>query len=250
MERQERRSRWPSVAAAIAGAAAGLAAVGLAGCAALAGAPLANPEPSAAAPSGPTSTAASPDLRSPDEAASDRWWDWLGFGGLWGRSYDSLAGMVKGADIVALGRIVRAEPGRVEGKTEPDGWADRVYYVYVTVEVERVIAGQVPGSEVVVQFISPDPSTFAAQLRAFPSERALFFLNDLVRSLTDGGRRTPDPELAKLQGIYEWTVPGSVVRNMDGVARPLVYWGDGYARALDGRPFDDVVAEVVRLAGS
>lgn len=199
------------------------------------------------APAGSTAPADGSAL--PDQAASDAWWYWFAVGGLWSRSYESLEGLVTGADAVVLGRIVEAGPGRVEGAISPDGWDDRVFYTYARVSVERVIAGRLASREIVIQLLSPDPATFADRLRAFPKEPAIFFVTDLYRSLTEDFGNSPGPELDQVRGIYEWTIPGAVVRDIAGVARPLLQLTAApYLVSLDGRPFDEVVATVARLA--
>jgi hypothetical protein len=156
---------------------------------------------------------------------------------------------VKGADAVVVGRIVAAGPGRVEGVTSPDGLVGEVFYTYARISVERVVAGPVAGGEIVLQLIGPDPASIADRLPAFPKERAIFFVTDLYRSLTEDFRNSPGPELDQIRGLYEWTIPGAVVRDIGGVARPVLQLtAEPYLVALDGRPFDDVVSEIAGLA--
>jgi hypothetical protein len=186
---------------------------------------------------------------SPEEAASDAWWYWLGFGGLWGLSFDSLQELAKGADAVVIARIVQAGPGPVEGQIGPDGWDDRVFYTSATIEIERVISGHVPSARVTMHFLSPNPARFADQLRAYPKERAIFFITDLYRTLTEDYGNPPGPELERVRGIYVWTIPGAVVRDLGGIARPLLQLtGQPYLVALDGRAFDEVVSTIAGLA--
>jgi len=186
---------------------------------------------------------------SPEEAASDAWWYWLGFGGIWGRTFDSLEGLVKGADAVVIARIVQAGPGPVEGGIGPDGWDDRVFFTAATIEVERVLAGDVSAPRVTMHFLSPNPARFAEQLRAYPKERAIFFITDLYRTLTEDYGNPPGPELEQVRGIHVWTIPGAVIREFGGIARPLLQLtGQPYLVALDGRAFDEVVSTIVGLA--
>lgn len=233
--------RFRAVAVALA------AAVAVAGCVAAGGTSI--PSPAARSPVLAPPTPTTEQSPAADVAASDAWWYWLGFGGIWGRSFDSLEGLVKGADAVVIGRIVQAGPGPVEGEVSPDGWDLRVFYVDATIDVERIIAGRLSGPSVVVRILSPNPAIFADQLRQFPKERAIFFLTDLYRALTEDYLNSPGPELEAVRGIYEWTIPGAVVRELGGVARPLLQLaGQRYLVVLDGRPFDEVVATVADLA--
>lgn len=223
------------------------AAVTAVGCVAAGGS--STPSPAARSPVLAPPTPTTEQTPAADVAASDAWWYWLGFGGIWGRSFDSLEGLVKGADAVVIDRIVQAGPGPIEGEISPDGWDDRVFYVDARIDVEGIIAGRLPGPSVVVRILSPNPAIFADQLRQFPNERAIFFLTDLYRALTEDDQNSPGPELEALRGIYEWTIPGAVVREFGGIARPLLeLTGQRYLVGLDGRPFDEVVATVADLA--
>ncbi len=142
---------------------------------------------------------------------SQQFWSALHVEGL-REHYPTLEALVDDVDGVIVGRILSIGEGSEDRDLEAeaagiDRGLSSVFYVRLTIRVESVLAGNLPGpgSTVVVEQLG-DRSLVPAFQGKLPNERTLFFLTDKV--VYDAG----------LQGVYE---PIRTMRELDGNVMPV-----------------------------
>jgi hypothetical protein len=246
------RSRWPAVAAAAVllcvAVVVGLYVAGIgsetavgspsSGSSASLGAssPVASPIASSLVDAGATESF----IREPYSPAE--FWGYVAGGGDGEEVYDSLAAMTTKADAVVVGTVIaiRTDPARYQSLD-----LQGALYATLTLKIETVLAGKVnvaaPGQLNLAVFMA-DPRQYARFAAGLPSERAIYFLrNELVETMS--ARQTPLPDAA----IYYSVVSDQgLIRDVGGAAMPVANFP--YLVALQGRPFDAVVAEVAAAA--
>lgn len=165
--------------------------------------------------------------------------------GMAAEEYADLTDLAKGADLVVVGRIADIERGR-ELVAAPDFIDDPVVgdiayarFAVAKIEVERSLTkGLQVRSAVEVEILIRTWDQVSALQKQLPNERALFFLHH--KSAEADGRYY---RLVNVHhGLIGSTGGAAVVpgRDVDG---------NGFLAALEGRSFDDVVAQVSEALG-
>lgn len=133
-------------------------------------------------------------------------------------SYDSLDGLVGGADLVAVGTVTDVGPG--PRWVESEGGETMVSEISAyTVELTEVLSGRpvgaVPG-EITVEFGPDEPST-AARRRSLVGESALFVLRRKGAAIPAIGRLDPVPTEFDRE-VYRVVNSTGLIDDADGVA--------------------------------
>lgn len=136
----------------------------------------------------------------------------------------SLAELTSAADAVVTGRIVAVEPGRTFGGRS----GHPLHYGAATIAVGSVLAGTLPdadATELVLEVPLFDGPEMIAELEATTGVEGAFFL----RAKADAG-------------FYRLTHFGAVIADAGGRASTTA--GPAAIEALDGLPYDEVVARI------
>lgn len=217
----------------------------------------ASPTPSFGAVAPTTSPAPPP---SPEPLSPDQAWALLIPGDPAAISYPSLEAIVRAADLV----VVASPTNLVKGPDFTDEYGNVIYLVSLTLDVERVLSGSVatkePGSLTLRTWLGvgdPGGDAYEAEFERLidcrPSGRAVFFLaNMAAENERMGGppdHPAADPYAYQILGGQGFLrdVAGRVERpqlSEDALRRMAGRW----QLALQGRSFDEVVAEVAALA--
>lgn len=179
-------------------------------------------------------------------ARSEFFWSAVMVAGTAVEHYDSLIEFAQGADLVVVGRLVDAKPGRVFG----DPPHDAAFYIETTLAIEQVVFQQPhDGSvkSVTVEFVAHEEALVGPLVASLPSERALFFLRHNSTTAGMAGRSAAE-QAAELP---YWHVVNneSILRELEGRAAPLVA-DSSFIADLRDQPFPDVVAAIVRAASA
>jgi hypothetical protein len=155
--------------------------------------------------------------------------------------FDTLEALTTDADVVVLGRVVAAAPGRASS-----GCGDTA----ATLAVERVLAGRLlaPERRVVVAY-----SGFCGPLPRLgveiPVERAVFFLRNEATALRRFGGGGTDAELAEASRFYRLAILAGTVVERQGAAHVPEPLNADFLVAFEGSPFVDFVERVRSIGG-
>ena len=149
----------------------------------------------------------------------------------------SLAELIGSADAVLRGRVVAVEPGRTFGSA-----SHALHYAAATVRVTEVLAGSVPGTEVVLEIPLFAGAESIAPLREqlLDSDRVLFLRN---KGTSAREAWLSAAEQRAESAYYRLVTFGSEIVDDEGIAavppddRPVL-------EPFAGRPFDGVLAEL------
>jgi hypothetical protein len=147
--------------------------------------------------------------------------------------YDSLAAMTRGADAVVVGRIVDIAAGRSFGGAT----GHPLHYAAVTVAVEEVAAGALPGRHGATFTLEVPLFAGAESLDALraslPPDESLFFVRNKGGADSD---------------FYRLVIQRAAIVNRDGAAE-VAPGDDDFLDALGGASFEEVLEAVRRAAG-
>ena len=145
--------------------------------------------------------------------------------------YATLGEMTNGSDAVVVGRVAGVVPGRSFGAS-----GSALHYAAVTIAVDEVVSGALPdrhaASLILEVPLYGGPESIEALRSSLLPDESLLFLRS--KGAADGD-------------LYRLVVMRGVVVNRDGSAEVLP-GDDDFLSALDGTPFDTLVAEV-RVTG-
>ena len=162
-------------------------------------------------------------------------------------SFSSLEDMTAGADLVVVGRALGVTGGR---PMSAEAQADWYGLGVIEFAVEESVAGRLvergPGI-INVQFVMGDRRLLPKYAGGVPSERVVLFLMNLGMH---GERLGIDPDHPTLgYSYYSIQVPQGVLREVEGLVDLPAAAEDAWQLEVRGRPFPDLVEELVRLAG-
>ena len=152
--------------------------------------------------------------------------------------YDSLGDMVRSADAVVLAEAVAVRPGRVFG----DSGARRLHYAAVTLRVDEVIGGALPGehsTELTLEVPLFDGSMTLDTVKAsLLGDRGTFFLRNKGESAR--GARLPVAQQRADAEFYRLVVSRAVI--LDELGQAALPPGDrGFLDEFIGEPFQEVL---------
>lgn len=158
--------------------------------------------------------------------------------------FSSLAEMARASDLVLVGRLVRADPGREFG----DPSIDVIHYAAATVEVESVLGGSLPAHDFILELQMPggDRAQDVVELNhRLPSDRGLFFLRSKAVIAVRSGM-SPARQAAERDHFMP-IIPRAVLFDNNGFVdiAPGADLPD-YLQALADERFKDVVALVAK----
>ncbi len=155
--------------------------------------------------------------------------------------HESLAEMTQSSDAVVHGTILAVAPGRSFGGSA----GTRLHYAAVTIRIDDLLAGSLPGREVrevTLEIPLFDGRQSIQPIRAgLSGQEAIFFLRNKGVSARDA--RLPWAEQQADAAYYRLVEFGAVVGNANGVAAPGADH-PGALAALDGLPFDEAIRQV------
>lgn len=174
--------------------------------------------------------------------APAEFWGYVAPGGDGAEHYDSLAAMTTKVDAVVVGTVtaIRTDPGRYQSLD-----LQGALFATLTLQIETVLAGKVnvaaPGQLNLAVFLA-DSRQYDRLAAGLPAERAILFLrNGLVEAIATKQSPLPDDAI-----YYRVVSDQGLIRDVGGAAVPV--GNDPFLVALQGRPFDAVVAEVAATA--
>lgn len=174
---------------------------------------------------------------------SDGFWKYLTFNAVEAEHYNSLEEMARRSDVVVLGRLTGIEESRAFG-TNAD--AEIVHLAQITVEIERVLAGQLEDAgttALLLEVLLPDPESLPELQKALsPAVPHLLFLRNKGREVKalGGSSEQSDSE----RRFYRLVSTQGQFRDFDGTTGIPVAAEDDFLFALAGSSFDDVIARV------
>lgn len=196
-------------------------------------------------------TVPAPSATTPGpEGRSEAFWGALTYSATFVDHFDSLRDMTDSVDLVVVGRMTAAAPGRVVAGPEDAPLS----FLTVTFAVDEVIRGSVesrePGS-IEVEFFLPSPGVLDTVVANVPSDRQLLFLLNGAAMDRQAGKPVTDQERDR----YTYLLPNfqAVLRDIDGVAsRPPVPEEDraDFPAELNGERFDDLVTRIRHLVAT
>lgn len=186
-------------------------------------------------------------VNSPSAAdRSDAYWRSLAYVGIWVDQYDTLENFVRDSDLVVVGRITTAKPGRIVGDPTI---GNASYYVENHLIIDRVIFDRSPETpsptSVTVETESFEADNVAAMIEGFPAERAVYFLRHNSETARRAGhdRTRIDAE----EPFWHIVNPEGVFRDLPGGTR-LVAAQSSFIVPLADMPFEDVVETLEGVA--
>ncbi len=179
-------------------------------------------------------------------ARSDRFWSALALRGMAAESYDTLEDLAKSADLVVVGTILSVERGRewvaIPEYVDDAALSGQAYarFATVTITIQQIVGpvrAPLPDPSLVkLEAYLPSPGALSILKDNVPRERSIFFLRNKGESDSVEFYRFTNDE----QGL---------VRDVDGRLRISPAGEDHFLTLLDGEPFDDILAKVVRIRG-
>jgi len=191
---------------------------------------------------------------TPEELSADQFWASLFDGDPDFAAYPSLESLAGDATAVVVAAITSVD----EGPSFTDEYKNVQFRAVASLDVQEVLVGKVnalvPGTTSVlitlgVQFAGHEPDPWQARLASLkaslPHERAILFLIDEATFWSLG--KAPTPATAPDPMHYLVFASNGFIRDDNGVARPSTLTETAWTNAIDGQPFDDVVAEVAAM---
>lgn len=177
---------------------------------------------------------------------SNAYWAMLGYRGVLVDTYESLPDFVHDSDLVIIGHITGARPGRILGDLTND---DAAYYIENDLAIDRVIFDRtgdtIPPPTLTFETHTFEPALVPVLVAEYPRERAVFFL----RSNAEGARRAGHSKTEQMAEAPYWHVvnPEGVLRDLPGGTEP-VSAESAFIREFRSMDFGEVVRALENAA--
>lgn len=225
--------------------------------------PATRPAPSGEAPSGDPSPAPTRHVDSgegsPEVLDLSAWppgdfWRQVAPGGEALYVYPDIETMTEGVDAIVVGRVTAVSDGRPmsgDASNEGYGLGELAVAVEEVIGVDKRLGNRgvapAPGKIMTVQFVLSDMRLMPRFIGRVPDERVVLFLANLGLHADRFGLDPDDPTLG--YDYYTIQSPQGYIREIDGQAVGPAGRDDAWLEALEGAPFDELVARVRGLAG-
>jgi len=173
-----------------------------------------------------------------DVDRSDGFWRMLSVSGIEAEWYNDVADMAHASDLVVLGRIQEVNPGRVFGSDVEN----QAHTAILVLGVTRVLSGDAPTGDLLLEILVPDPSQFATLRTEMPTEETLFFLRNKGQEAQSLGFAKDAWEAESK--YFRLVFSEGFFRNISGrvAARPGAE--TAMARGIDGTEFGTLLDDV------